>query len=130
MSFWDGELVGWLGGSITVGSILAQTVRAVRTRSTGDLSWLWIVLFVAGSAFWWFNGWITANRPLWAANAAMLVLMGITSVVKLRNPVARGIKRMSRADASNLRAYARKRGITTHEAAEAAMVAGLRTLTA
>jgi uncharacterized protein with PQ loop repeat len=121
------ELLGWIGGTITVGSIVAQTVRVARTRSTADLSWGWIVLFVAGSVFWGTNGFLSDNRPLWVANAVMLALMAVITAVKVGAPVEVAVKRLSREDHRALHREAIRRGLPLARTAEALLAEALRT---
>jgi MtN3 and saliva related transmembrane protein len=51
----EGTMITALGlcsGALTTFSFLPQVMRAVRTGSTGDLSWLWLVLLLAGAVGW------------------------------------------------------------------------------
>lgn len=44
------EALGYLGGGILAMCLVPQLVKAVRTRSTGDLSIAWCVLYMIGLA--------------------------------------------------------------------------------
>jgi MtN3 and saliva related transmembrane protein len=74
--------LGLCSGALTTTSFLPQVLRAVRTGSTGDLSWLWLVMLSAGVAGWLSYGLVTGNLSVILANAATLALVGALLSVK------------------------------------------------
>jgi MtN3 and saliva related transmembrane protein len=69
-------LLGLASGAMTTMSFLPQVLRAVRTRSTGDLSWAWLFLFAAGTSGWLAYGVLTSDLAVAAANVVTVALVG------------------------------------------------------
>jgi MtN3 and saliva related transmembrane protein len=77
--------LGLCSGALTTSSFLPQVVRAVRTGSTSDLSWIWLVMLSAGLAGWLGYGIATSSLSVILANAATLALVGALASVKGRS---------------------------------------------
>jgi MtN3 and saliva related transmembrane protein len=83
--------LGLCSGALTTSSFLPQVLRAVRTGSTGDLSWLWLVLLLAGAAGWLSYGLATSSLSVSLANGIMIVLVGALLTVKSRHALLRRV---------------------------------------
>jgi MtN3 and saliva related transmembrane protein len=77
-------VLGLLAGALTTLSFLPQVLRTIRTRSAGDLSWLWIVMMAAGITGWFVYGVLGSDVPVMAANGITLVLVSTLAVIKAR----------------------------------------------
>jgi MtN3 and saliva related transmembrane protein len=75
-------VLGLFAGALTTLSFLPQVLRTVRTRSAGDLSWAWLLLFGAGVAGWLVFGSLTADLPIIMANGITFAL--IVALVALK----------------------------------------------
>jgi MtN3 and saliva related transmembrane protein len=75
-------VLGLFAGALTTLSFLPQVVRTVRTRSAGDLSWLWIMMMSAGITAWLVYGFLNEDIPVIAANGFTLVLVALLGVIK------------------------------------------------
>jgi MtN3 and saliva related transmembrane protein len=78
------EAVGFCAAALTTFAFLPQVVRAIRTRSVGDLSAAMILTQGSGNALWVLYAIGTASVPLAVANALTLLLVGSLAVMKLR----------------------------------------------
>ena len=45
------EWIGMIAGALTTCAFVPQVVKTVRSRSTGDLSWLWLVMMSVYDCF-------------------------------------------------------------------------------
>jgi MtN3 and saliva related transmembrane protein len=77
--------IGLGAGALTTASFLPQVLRAARSGSTSDLSWLWLTMLTAGIGSWLLYGLLTANLSVIVANSATLTLVGTLAVIKARH---------------------------------------------
>ncbi|MCE7012093.1 SemiSWEET transporter [Kibdelosporangium philippinense] len=75
-------ILGLFAGALTTLAFLPQVVRCFRTRSTGDLSWAWILMMCAGVGAWFVYGLLGADMPVIVANGITLVLVAALGVIK------------------------------------------------
>ncbi len=79
------DVIGYVAGVLTTIAFLPQIIKAVRTRSTKDISLsMWILLFT-GVLCWLVYGFLLGSGPVIAAHAVTLVLVGTVLLLKLRN---------------------------------------------
>jgi MtN3 and saliva related transmembrane protein len=76
--------LGLLAGALTTGCWLPQLLRAWRTRSTGDLSWLYLVVLSAGIALWLAYGVANRDVAIVATNGLTLAAVVILGSLKVR----------------------------------------------
>jgi MtN3 and saliva related transmembrane protein len=76
--------IGYIAGVITTLAFVPQVVRSWRTRSTRDLSLIWLVAFSSGVALWLTYGILLREPPIIAANATTFVLAAILLWIRLR----------------------------------------------
>ncbi|MBD3361891.1 hypothetical protein GF358_03820 [Candidatus Woesearchaeota archaeon] len=67
------DLVGYAAGFITFTSLLPQTIKSWRTKSTNDLSLLRYIRYVFGLALWITYGVLLNSKPIMVIN-----LLGIS----------------------------------------------------
>lgn len=68
-------ILGLIAGALTTLSFLPQVIRTLRTRSSHDFSWGWLLLFVAGIAGWLLYGILTQDLPVTVANSITFALI-------------------------------------------------------
>ena len=84
-------LVGLLAGTLTTGCFLPQLARSWRTRSTEDLSWLYLVLLSVGIALWMTYGLLNSDLAVTLTNFfSLLMVLGLMGIKTLgdRTPTA------------------------------------------
>ncbi len=65
-----------------------QLVKAWRTRSTGDLSLLFLLMALGGCVLWLAYGFLLDSLPIVAANSVGLVVLSTTLYFKFRYGMA------------------------------------------
>lgn len=70
-------------------SFLPQVLRSLRTRSTGDLSWTWLMIFAAGTMGWLAYGLLTSDLAVAAANVVTVALVSTLLGVKVAHTLRR-----------------------------------------
>jgi MtN3 and saliva related transmembrane protein len=74
---------------LTTGAFIPQMLRALRTRSTGDLSWGYLALFGTGVGLWLVYGLIKGDPALIVANGFTFVMVGVISAAKVSHRTPR-----------------------------------------
>lgn len=77
------QVIGYIAGALTTLCVLPQIVHAIRTRSTRDLSYMFIVTLITGLALWLTYGILIEQVPVIVPNAVSIGLNAILLVVKL-----------------------------------------------
>jgi MtN3 and saliva related transmembrane protein len=68
------DLLGGVAGLLTTVAFVPQVIKAIRTRSTGDLSMGMCLTFTAGVFLWLIYGLFIGSLPIILANSVTLVL--------------------------------------------------------
>lgn len=78
------EMIGVVAGVLTTFSSLPQVMKVWRTRSTGDLSLIMLVMAVTGIALWLVYGLGIGSMVVTLANTVSLALWATVLGFKLR----------------------------------------------
>ena len=62
------EWIGIAAGMLTTCAFFPQVVKTVRSRSTGDLSWAWLVMMTTGVFLWLLYGYYVDSPSVMYAN--------------------------------------------------------------
>ena len=81
---WTVTTLGIVASSLSVLAFLPQVVKALRTRSTGDVSAGMFILILAGAALWIAYGWLRRDWPVVGTNAVIAALATIMILIKRR----------------------------------------------
>jgi MtN3 and saliva related transmembrane protein len=76
-------LIGVLAGILTTGCWLPQLLRSWRTRSTGDISWVYLLALGFGVVLWTVYAAVNADTPLLVTNAATAAALTSLAVMKV-----------------------------------------------
>jgi MtN3 and saliva related transmembrane protein len=78
----DGAMMlGLTAGTLTTVAFIPQLAKALKSRSTGDLSWGMVLTFTIGVLLWLIYGIWIDSLPVILANAVTLLLqLGIVSL--------------------------------------------------
>ena len=79
------EIVGMTAGFLTTCAFLPQVFKTVKSRSTDDLSWTWLVMMIGGVFLWFVYGIYMSSLSLIVSNAITLVSVMTLFVVKYNN---------------------------------------------
>lgn len=77
-------MIGYAAGFLTTIAFVPQVVRAFRTRSVDDLSWIWLLLFMTGLGMWLTYGLVLNNWPMILANSITITLCFVLIFMKVR----------------------------------------------
>lgn len=75
-------ILGLIAASLTTFAFLPQSLRAIKTKHTKDLSLPMLIMLEAGIVLWIIYGAIISDIPLLSANIVSLIL--ITAVLFLK----------------------------------------------
>ncbi len=78
------EGIGFMAAILTTIAFLPQVIKAWKTKSTHDLSYVMIFIFFAGVSLWLVYGLMVSDRPVTFANAFTLVLITVLLFLKLK----------------------------------------------
>ncbi len=77
-------IIGLIAASLTTFAFLPQSIKAIRSRHTKDLSLPMLIMLEIGVIIWIIYGYIITDIPLLFANSVSLVFVSITLIVKLK----------------------------------------------
>jgi MtN3 and saliva related transmembrane protein len=77
-------IIGLIAASLTTFAFLPQSIRAIRTKHTKDISLPMLLMLEFGVVVWIVYGSMIADIPLLAANTISFIFVTITLVLKLR----------------------------------------------
>jgi MtN3 and saliva related transmembrane protein len=78
------SMLGVLAGILTTGCWLPQLVRSWRTRSVGDISWVYLLALASGVALWVGYGAAQRDLPIVLTNTATGAALITLTVMKFR----------------------------------------------
>jgi MtN3 and saliva related transmembrane protein len=76
--------LGLLAASLTTGCWLPQLVRSWRTRSTDDISWVYLAVLAGGLSLWLTYGVLLGDPVIVLANVLALTAVGLLAGMKVR----------------------------------------------
>ena len=77
-------ILGFVAAILSTFAGVPQMVKAWRTRSTGDLSLLFLLMAFIGCVFWLIYGLLLESLPIVSANLVGLAVLGTTLRFKLK----------------------------------------------
>ena len=77
----EAMILGLTAGTLTTVAFIPQLAKALKSKSTGDLSWGMVLTFTLGVLLWLIYGIWLDSLPVILANAVTLLLqLGIVSL--------------------------------------------------
>ncbi len=77
-------IIGLIAASLTTFAFLPQSIKAIKSRHTGDISLLMLIMLEVGIIIWIIYGFLESDIPLLAANGVSFVLITITLILKMK----------------------------------------------
>jgi MtN3 and saliva related transmembrane protein len=77
------DILGLIAGALTSTGFVPQLLKAVKTKSTKDISLPMLIILLAGVTLWLIYGFIKQDIPLIAANTVTIVTVGCIFIFKL-----------------------------------------------
>ena len=81
---WIYNTIGLSAAVITTVSFLPQLVKAFRTKSVADFSWIMLIALSVGIALWFIYGIFKHDLAIMLANGVTLILVIILQILKLK----------------------------------------------
>lgn len=78
-------IIGLVAASLTTFAFLPQSIRAIKTKHTKDISLSMLIMLEIGVVIWIIYGSMISDIPLLAANTISFIFVSITLVLKLRH---------------------------------------------
>ncbi len=78
-------IIGLIAASLTTFAFLPQSLRAIKTKHTKDLSLPMLLMLEFGVVVWICYGYMISDIPLLAANIISFVFVTITLALKLKH---------------------------------------------
>ena len=79
------EWIGMTAAILTTVAFFPQVIKTVKTKSTDDLSWTWLILMIAGVFCWLVYGICLQSFSLISGNAVTFLSIVVLFVVKYSN---------------------------------------------
>jgi len=79
------EIIGMVAGVLTTCAFFPQVVKTVRSKSTDDLSWTWLLMTICGVFLWLVYGVYINSVSLVVANAVTFLSVIVLFRVKYNN---------------------------------------------
>ena len=78
------EVIGFAAGSLVAVSLLPQVIKALKTRSTNDISSLWMSINLLGQILWIIYGIAIESISLYVMSGITFSMAIVLFVLKLR----------------------------------------------
>ena len=88
-------MLGFIAGCLTTAAFAPQLIKAIRTKSTRDVSLGMLVCVCAGMSLWLVHGLMIGDSALVVANTASLALAIPLLLLKLRNAHGKAATRIA-----------------------------------
>ena len=78
------EIVGFAAGTLTTLALVPQAVKALKTKSTRDVSLGWSITLTMGVFLWLMYGLLINSLPIVIANSVTFILSLIVLILKIK----------------------------------------------
>lgn len=78
-------MVGMAAGILTTCAFFPQVLKTVKSKSTDDLSWTWLIMMICGVFFWLVYGIYLNSLSLVFSNAITLCSVSVLFGMKYHN---------------------------------------------
>jgi len=89
------ELIGMAAGALTTCAFFPQVLKTVKSRSTDDLSWTWLIMMICGVFLWLVYGIYINSVSLLCSNAITLCSVSALFGMKYHNHYKKQYKKKS-----------------------------------
>ena len=96
MMTWNVEWIGIAAGMLTTCAFFPQVLKTVRSRSTGDLSWAWLVMMTTGVFLWLLYGYYVDSPSVLYAN--LITFFSLLALLVVKVASARAVAAPRRAE--------------------------------
>ena len=77
-------IIGLIGAAGTTFAFLPQSIKAIKSHHTKDLSLSMLIMMEAGIVCWLIYGFLKSDIPIIAANSVSIFFMSVTLWLKIK----------------------------------------------
>lgn len=81
---WVHSAIGMSAAVVTTASFVPQLIKAYRTKSVRDFSWIMLIVLSIGLSLWLTYGIFIKDAPIIIANGVTLSLVMVLQILKIR----------------------------------------------
>lgn len=78
-------IIGLVAASLTTFAFLPQSIRAIKTKHTKDISLPMLIMLEIGVIIWIIYGSMISDIPLLAANTISFIFVSVTLALKIKH---------------------------------------------
>ena len=79
------EILGFVAGILTSGSLSSQVVKSWKTKLTRDVSLGWIITLTTGALLWVISGSLIGSLPVIFTNVVTFIFTLIILILKIKH---------------------------------------------
>lgn len=80
----NAEIIGFMAGSMVALALLPQFIKSLKTKSTSDLSWGWMLISITGQVLWVVYGLLIGSISLITMSLITLAMALAVFYLKLK----------------------------------------------
>ena len=81
----NAEIVGFIAGILVASSLIPQTIKSWKTKSTSDISLGWTLINLSGQIMWIVYGFLISSMSLVIMSSITLALAISLLILKIRH---------------------------------------------
>lgn len=81
----NAEIIGFIAGTFVAASLIPQTIKSWRTKSTTDISIAWMLINLTGQTLWIIYGFMIHSSSLIIMSGVTLALAVSLLVLKIKH---------------------------------------------
>jgi len=79
------EIVGFIAGTLVAASLIPQTIKSWKTKSTNDISISWMLINLSGQTLWIIYGFLIDSLSLIVMSGITLILAVSLLILKIKH---------------------------------------------
>ena len=81
----NAEIIGFIAGILVASSLIPQTIKSWKTKSTSDISITWMLINLSGQIMWIVYGFLISSMSLVIMSSITLALAISLLILKIRH---------------------------------------------
>lgn len=81
----NAEIVGFVAGILVASSLIPQTIKSWKTKSTNDISIAWMLINISGQTLWTLYGFLIKSPSLIVMSSITLALAISLLILKIKH---------------------------------------------
>ena len=85
MVMFNAEIIGFIAGIVVASSLIPQTIKSWKTKSTSDISIAWMLINLSGQTLWIIYGFLISSISLIVMSSITLALAISLLILKIKH---------------------------------------------